>query len=36
MSDQVRQARETVVEVHRALRDTREAGHYSVSFGFTA
>ena len=36
MSDQVRQAREAVAEVHRALRDTREGGHYNIPLGTTA
>ena len=36
MSDQVRQAGKAFSKVHRALRDTREGGHNSVSVGITA
>ena len=36
MSGQVRQAREAIAEVYRALRDTREGRHSCVSVGITA
>ena len=36
MSGQVRQAWEAIVEVHWALRDTREGRHCSISVGLTA
>ena len=35
MSDLVQQAGETIVEVYRALRDTREGGYGYISVGVT-
>ena len=36
MSDQVQQIGETLAEVYRALRDTREGGYGCISTGSTA
>ena len=36
MSDQVRQAREAIAEIHWTFRDTRESRHYCVPVSVTA